>query len=148
MYQNPMFSNYMQNYTPPYQDRLAQLHSQYQQAIPQQPVSSNQGLLWVQGDAGAKAYMMAPNATVLLMDSEGQKFYLKSTDASGIPSLRTFEYTEVPPGLSQALQRRENSLDGKYVTREEYGEIQAKFKELTEKLAILQEQAKGEGKDE
>ena len=38
--------------------------------------------------------MVAPNTTVLLMDSESQKFYLKSSDASGMPMLRVFEYTE------------------------------------------------------
>ena len=29
------------------------------------------------------------------MDSEEQRFYIKSADPTGMPSLRTFEYTEV-----------------------------------------------------
>ena len=33
---------------------------------------------------------------MLLMDSEGMKFYLKTADANGVPSLRTFEYAEIP----------------------------------------------------
>lgn len=61
------------------------------QYVPQQ----NNGLNWVQGEAGAKSYIVAPNTTVLLMDSENQRFYLKSSDASGMPlPLRIFEYTE------------------------------------------------------
>ncbi len=56
---------------------------------------NNNGLIWVQGEAGAKSYMVAPNSTVMLMDSESQRFFLKSTDASGMPQpLRVFEYTE------------------------------------------------------
>lgn len=137
MYQNQMFSSYPQNYAQPYHDRLAQIQAQYQQTIPQGVGSLNQGLLWVQGDAGAKAYMMAPNTTVLLMDSEGQKFYLKSTDATGVPSLRTFEYTEILNNSSQALQREVNNLDDKYVTRKEYDGIQAKFKEILDRLETM-----------
>lgn len=139
MYQsNQMFPGFQQVYQPSYQDRLAQLQAQYQQAMPPHLQQAGQGILWVQGDSGAKAYMMAPSTTVLLMDSEGQKFYLKSTDASGVPSLRTFEYTEVQPDASQALQKREIDLDSKYVTREEYEEMQGKFKEIMERLKELQ----------
>ena len=151
MYQNQLFSTYPQIYPQPYQDRLSQLQSQYQQAVPQMAQatnSGNQGVLWVQGDAGAKAYMVAPNSTVLLMDSEAQKFYLKSTDASGVPSLRVFEYSEVPNNLSQGSQRAQTDTDGKYVTREEYNEIRAKFKEIMEKIEALQESSKGGAKDE
>jgi hypothetical protein len=53
------------------------------------------GLTWVQGEAGAKGWFVAPGATVLLMDSEAMRFYLKSADLNGVPALRTFEYTEV-----------------------------------------------------
>lgn len=57
--------------------------------------NSSNSLIWVQGIESAKSYMVAPNTTVLLMDSESQRFYLKSSDASGMPMpLRVFEYTE------------------------------------------------------
>lgn len=56
----------------------------------QQPV--NNGIIWVQGEAGAKSYMVAPNTTVQLWDSENQVIYLKSADASGMPSIKTLEY--------------------------------------------------------
>ena len=54
----------------------------------------NNGLNWVQGESGAKSYLVAPNTTVLLMDSENEVFYLKSSDASGMPQLRIFDYKE------------------------------------------------------
>ena len=71
----------------------------YQNPYLQQPQfqapQQNNGLIWVQGEAGAKSYMIAPNSTVMLMDSESQRFFLKSTDVSGMPQpLRIFEYHE------------------------------------------------------
>lgn len=62
---------------------------QYQPAQQQ----SSAGLIWVQGEAGAKSYLVAPNTTVALYDSERQTIYLKSADASGMPSMRILDYT-------------------------------------------------------
>jgi hypothetical protein len=72
---------------------------------PTQPTQNN-GIIWVQGEAGAKSYMVAPNTTVQLWDSESQTIYLKSADASGMPSMRIIDYTirdSTPkaPNLSQ-----------------------------------------------
>lgn len=60
------------------------------QTIPQmtppiaQPQVSN-SFAWVQGEASAKAYPVAPGNTILLMDSEAPILYMKSTDMSGRP---------------------------------------------------------------
>lgn len=59
---------------------------QYQQA----PTND---IKWVQGEAGAKSYLVAPNTTVQLWDSESQTIYLKSADASGMPSMKILDYT-------------------------------------------------------
>lgn len=100
----------------------------------EQPPQTNQGLLWVQGEAGAKSYLVAPNTTVLLMDSEGSRFYLKSTDNAGMPSLRVFEYSEVTQNATQSAQSVPNNLDDKYVTREEYSHLQAQYADIMDKL--------------
>lgn len=64
-------------------DQLAQLR---QAAYPQQQTSQQTApIIWVQGEEGAKAYMVAAGNSVLLMDSENSTFYIKSTDASGMP---------------------------------------------------------------
>lgn len=75
----------------------------YQQYIPPtpQPQQSNNSLIWIQGEQAAKSYLTAPNTTVALWDSECQRIYLKSTDASGMPSMKTLEYT-VLDGQTQA----------------------------------------------
>jgi hypothetical protein len=91
-----------------YQDQLNQLRNANQmpmQVFPQYPVQNpmpmqqprqdTNGLNWVQGEAGAKSWYITPGSTVLLMDSENQRFYLKSADMNGVPAMRTFEYTEV-----------------------------------------------------
>lgn len=134
------------NYQPmpqSYADRLTQLQNQYNQAVnvpqmqtvPQQQV--NQGLLWVSGEVGAKSYLVAPNSTVLLMDSDAQRFYLKSADNAGMPSLRIFEYSEVtniPQNAPQALNTDLKDLDGKYVTREEYEGLKRQYESIMERL--------------
>lgn len=131
------------NYQPmpqPYPDRLAQLQSQYQQTVnvPQMaPQQINQGLLWVSGEVGAKSYLVAPNSTVLLMDSDASRFYLKSADQSGMPSLRIFEYTEIQntpqtPVIAPNSDLKE--LDSKYVTREEYDGLKSLYGKILERL--------------
>ena len=91
----------------------------YQNPYQFQPNYQNQqntGVNWVQGEAGARSWMLAPNQTVLLMDSETQSFFIKSTDASGMPlSLRIFEYKEVSgtPTINPITET-------KYVTKEEF----------------------------
>lgn len=99
-----------------------------------QPPQTNQGLLWVQGEAGAKSYLVAPNTTVLLMDSEGSRFYLKSTDNAGMPSLRIFEYAETTQETPQATQNTQTNLDDKYVTRAEYDDLNGKYTEILDRL--------------
>ena len=68
-----------------------------QQQVVQQPqtVVSDSGILWVQGEAGAKSWAVAPGKSVMLMDSESNTFYIKSSDNSGMPMpLRIFDYKE------------------------------------------------------
>lgn len=99
-----------------------------------QPPQTNQGIIWVQGEAAARSYLVAPNSTVLLMDSETSRFYLKSANNAGMPSMQIFEYSEVTQNAPQALQSTSEDLDSKYVTREEYSRLQAKYAEIMDKL--------------
>lgn len=125
---------------PPMPDNLAQLRmntNQMQNAVAQQPMPSqpmqvqqpNNGLIWVQGESGAKSYLVAPNATVMLMDSEGERFYLKSADASGMPlPLRIFDYKERQNASVSDFKAPTNDfpdLDDKFVTRKEFDELKA-----------------------
>ena len=62
-------------------------------------------IIWVQGLAGAKAYPVAAGRSAQLMDSEDSLFYIKTTDASGMPQpLRIFKYEEISEGAAQTPQ--------------------------------------------
>lgn len=124
----------------PMVDNLAQLrmnanqmqNSVTQPSMPSQPMQvqqPNNGLIWVQGESGAKSYLVAPNSTVMLLDSENSAFYLKSADSSGMPlPLRIFDYKERINAPSQAavastIEEKIN-LDN-FVTRKEFEERMA-----------------------
>lgn len=127
-----------------YPQYLPQYQPQPQAAqIPQLPgtlMSSpnpQNGIIWVQGEAGAKSYLVAPNNTVQLWDSENQVIYLKSADASGMPSMKILDYQiretagQNTPAVTQ--QAAAPSLDN-YVTRDELNEFENRIKNQIEKL--------------
>lgn len=106
------FQNGYPGYQPfQYQDQLNQLRNA--PIYPARPDPS--GLNWVQGEAGAKSWIVPPGGTALLMDSESMRFYIKSTDMNGVPGMRVFEYTEI------ANQPKPADIPAdKFVTREEF----------------------------
>lgn len=84
---------------------------------PSQPNNGLGGIIWVQGEAGAKSYLVAPNTTVQLWDSESQTIYLKSADASGMPSIKTLDYTIREMPNTQAPIQTQPHIDlSQYVT--------------------------------
>lgn len=137
----------------PYQNQYVSQMQMPQVVNPpaQQPQSNQSGLIWVQGEAGAKSYMVAPNATVMLMDSETQRFYLKSSDASGMPlPLRVFEYTEmtVKQAPEQAPAARQVDLST-YATKAEFDafreEINGLLKSVPRQTVRRNEKREAEG---
>lgn len=103
-----------QGYAPPLMDNFAQMRAPY--TPPQQTQGS---VIWVQGEAGAKAYMVAAGNNVLLLDSDNPVFYIKSTDQSGMPlPLRIFDYTERAQAGKTAPAAQ--APQPEYVTRAEF----------------------------
>lgn len=116
-----------------------------QQAQYPQPQSG--GILWCQGEAGAKSYPVAPGGSVLLMDSEGSRFYIKSADPSGMPHpLRIFEFREVSaqaaPSVSPVQQTAPAPDMSAFVTRDELE------KRLAALMAPTQQTVNGGNADE
>lgn len=127
------FNGFPASYQPYYQ--------QFQQPNYQQ---QNSGINWVQGEAGAKSYLVAPNTTVQLWDSEAQVIYLKSADASGMPSMKVLDYTirsNAPAAAPAVAQNPANDMS-QYVTKAElealYGQISG-LKTKIEKLSQKEE---------
>ena len=79
------------------QQRLAQMEAQYRQQMMAQQVPQvqpNNGIIWVQGIDGARAYMLPANSSAILMDSDGPYFYIKSTDNVGMPQVKAYRFEE------------------------------------------------------
>ena len=111
-----MAYNYFPNYFPNYQQNQ---NAGYQ----------NTGLIWVQGEEAARAYLVAPGSTVVLWDSEKQVVYIKSADASGMPTIKVLDYT-----VRNAQAAQNPPLAGKmdYITREEFEALKSEIKALQE----------------
>ncbi len=125
----PMYPQY--NYVP------------QQQVVPQQQQQVNDnGILWVQGEAGAKSWAVAPGKSVMLMDSESNTFYIKSSDASGMPMpLRIFDYKERNTQQVQPQIAQHTEIDtSQFVTREEFNK---KLDELFNKSVAKEEIVNG-----
>lgn len=99
----------------------------YPQTMNQQ--SSSQ-LIWVQGEAGAKSYLLSPGNTVALWDSEAQTIYLKSADASGMPSMRVLDYT-----IREDAHRTPNlGSQSDFATKDDVVSIQKQIDEIRANL--------------
>ena len=97
------------------------------------PLPLNNQIIFVQGETGAKAYQIPNNTTILLMSSEGNEFFIKTTDSSGFPTIRKFTFQEHPNQEQQNQEQQpkqcscncqNNSTDTlplkDYVTQEEF----------------------------
>jgi len=111
-----------------------QNYQQYQptQAVPtpHNNIMQNNGnsLNWVQGEAGAKAYPGEPNSSKLLLDSEEPVFYIKTTDASGMPlPLRIFDYTERTQQAPNKAPINPIQTDN-FISREEFEQFKEEIK--------------------
>lgn len=129
------FNPYLTNpYAVQYQNQIHQTQQN------QNLVSQNNGIIWVQGTPGAKSYIVAPGNTVQLMDSEQNLFYLKSCDAQGMPSLRTFEYKEIFANTPTTHENAPNSAvhfdPTNYITRDEF---KAEMEKIASKTSVNEE---------
>ena len=80
------------------------------------------GIIWVQGVEGAKAYQLMPSSNAILLDSENEGiFYIKTSDTVGMCNLRVFKYEEI--------QNKPTQIDtSQFVTKAELDEIIANLK--------------------
>lgn len=96
-------------------------------------LNSNNNQIWVQGEAGAKAYPVQSGTVVMLMDSESDVFYIKSTDSNGVPlPLRTFDYKERVVVQNNSTDNKTSINIDDYITREEF---EKKIAELNNMLS-------------
>ena len=107
--------------------RLNQIQNQFNNQYPQynNPLPLNNQIIFVQGETGAKAYQIPNNTTVLLMSSESNEFFIKTTDSSGFPTIRKFTFQEQQNQEQQKQEQQKkqcscNCQSNNYVTQEEF----------------------------
>ena len=127
----PVYQPYTQSYTP--------VQAQPQNVAPvQTPVQQN-GIIWVSGEAGAKAYLVAPNNTVQLWDSESQTIYLKSADVSGMPSMKILDYTirDSAKNAPNSPISVPNDTSSNYATKDEIKAVSEQITALRDRVDNL-----------
>lgn len=123
----------------PAQDQLAQLRAQ------QMPRPQENGMIWVLGVEGAKAYIIAPGTTLPLWDSQARKIYIKSVDANGVPQMQTINYEiegeapAVPPAGATAAAGAAVPAD--YVTRADLKDVMNEIDDLWKCIESLPKEA-------
>lgn len=125
------YNPYPVNY--PYFPQQQYNQSAIQPIQPPQQTQQQGNLIWVQGIEGAKSYLVAPNSTVQLWDSEAESIYLKSADATGMPSIKILDYTvrnaqntpKKPPIEEQTI---------KYATKDDIDGLRAEFAKKLEDI--------------
>ena len=109
-----MFNQQFQPYSPVFPQNI-------QSNLPANPNimnnSTDTGIIWVQGESGAKAFPVAPGKSAVLFDSESEHFFIKSVDISGMPQpLRVFTFSEA----TETDLRRPEIDTSVFITREEF----------------------------
>lgn len=140
-----------QTYYPQYVYPQAQQTQAVPAVQPTQPQPQAQqmtsGIIWVQGEAGAKSYLVAPNTTVQLWDSERQTIYIKSADASGMPSIKTLDYT-IREQPQNAVSFASETASATFATKDEVNLLANEINALKGKLDGLTAKPVGRPKKE
>ena len=87
------------------------------QTTPYIPQAQPQTIQYVNGKQSAESYQMPANSSVILMDSNLARFYMKQTDASGISTIKSYDFKE-----------SEEEKPTEYVTKQEFEKFKASVK--------------------
>lgn len=88
-------------------------------AIPSPQTMANTSLIWVQGEAGAKSYPVAPGNRVALFDSENPVVYVKEVDIYGKPlEIKIYDLVERTSVAEKVPKEPKIDLSN-YITRDE-----------------------------
>lgn len=125
-YNYNQYAQYPYNYTQyqqpqqPIQQPQMQMHSQQQtQYIP---------LTFVSGIEGAKAFIVAPNQTVYLRDSDTETLFIKTADSQGRYTLKTYNLTPTD-GINKS-----NNIE--FATVEALNGVKRDFEERMNKISL------------
>lgn len=106
----------------PYQNQLQSLQNQFSQLA--QPITPPQQppIQYVNGRQSVDAYQLMPNQSALLMDNSMDRFYIKTADASGSCTVKSYDFKEAT-----------DTPTIEYVTKAEFEELKTEVSKLTAK---------------
>ena len=125
-----------------YQPATYQQYQPYQQAFyqpAQQPVqqqATTTSIIWVSGDREAQMYPVAPNNAVTLWSQAEPVVYLKQADATGKPTLKTYDLVERATSASNATSATDDKRPA-YATKDDLSAIVGAIKGHSDDLASV-----------
>lgn len=149
VYQQPIYNQPIgQPISQPMQEPM--MRPQYQpapqmpayQPQPQQP--QNQSIIWIPNEQAANDFIVAPNNAVTLWDMNSPVVYVKKADASGKPTITTYDLVE----RMQAKPAPDSAQPGptiEYVTRKDFDELAAKVAALCVRPVRKVKEAESDG---
>ena len=116
----------------------------YFSSSPITPPIQRTDIVHVNGENGAKAFQMAPNSNILLLDDTAPIIWLKQTDGAGYPTLTPYSITPYKPeppvdlkSLEARLERLEARFNDKSTNEQSHAtEITSGQSELTESTKL------------
>lgn len=104
-----------------------------------QPQQTQDERIWVQNEASAEAYLVAPSGFARLWSANDNKFYEKRADATGRPlPMEIYEYKRISPKIA-TLSDEPNKLSSE--------DIDAKIEALSARIEALEKAKKGATKN-
>ena len=105
-----------------------------------QNTNAQSNLTWVAGETAAKSYPIAPNSAIALWDSEANVIYVKSADASGMPTIKTLDYTmrDNTPKTGEILATTD------FATKQDILHIQEEIDAIKSKFTVEEKEEKSE----
>lgn len=140
-YNNPMMNQQPMQPQMQQQSPVQQPQQPVTQIIPQAQQPTLSGPVYVNGEAGMRGYLVAPGCSVLIFDADtdAHTFWIKTADAFGTPSFKTYDYTE----RVNAHRTPETHVETAqapivdYVTREEWNALKERAEALEAELEAL-----------
>lgn len=138
-YNNPYASPYTSYYQQPYATQTQP--SVYQNQQQQTPQQTYIPLTFVNGEVGAKAFIMQPNSTIYLQDSDSDKLFIKKSDIQGKSIMKKYKLVELDENDQIIENKPQKDLMGNFISKEQFHalkeEFEGKFNELTSKVDNL-----------
>ena len=136
MYQPYYYPQYQQSYQPQIQPQIQQPQMQQAAQTPTPAPSNPSSIIWVRNAQEAAMFPLAPNNAVALWDSGSPVIYLKQSDASGKPSMKTFDLVEREETLVEASEAKPDKTVS-YATKDELGAVVGVVKDFDKVIGSL-----------